>query len=131
MILGAFEGFGVGLVFNILQINVQTDAELRDVPIATSMGYLMRILSQTFMSAIYGVILNNALLQGIKHHHGITMGMLNKLSNAKTASSLPGALLPEMRHILYNGYRNIVITALTLITISLVMVVVMWIRNRK
>ena len=104
---------------------------LRDVPIATSMGYLMRILSQTFMSAIYGVILNNALLQGIKHHHGITMGMLNKLSNAKTASSLPGALLPEMRHILYNGYRNIVITALTLITISLVMVVVMWIRNRK
>ena len=57
--------------------------------------------------------------------------MLNKLSNAKTASSLPGALLPEMRHILDNGYRNIVITALTLITISLVMVVVMWIRNRK
>ncbi len=131
MILGAFEGFGVGLVFNILQINVQTDAELRDVPIATSMGYLMRILSQTFMSAIYGVILNNALLQGIKHHHGITMGMLNKLSNAKTASSLPASLLPEMRHILYSGYRNIVITALTLITISLVMVIVMWVRNRK
>ncbi len=41
---GAFEGFGVGLVFNILQINVQTDAELRDVPIATSLsGYLLRI----------------------------------------------------------------------------------------
>ena len=91
----------------------------------------MRILSQTFMSAIYGVILNNALLQGIKHHHGITMAMLNKLSNAKTASSLPASLLPEMRHILYNGYRNIVITALTLITISLVMVVVMWRRNQK
>jgi hypothetical protein len=130
MFLGAFEGFGVGLVFNILQINVQTDAELRDVPIATSMGYLMRILSQTFMSAIYGVILNNALLQGIKHHHGITMGMLNKLSNAKTATSLPTSLLPEMRHILYIGYRNIVITALTLIIISLVMVAIMWLRNR-
>ena len=131
LILGGFEGFGVGLVFNILQINVQTDAELRDVPIATSMGYLLRILSQTFMSAIYGVILNHALLRGIESHHGITMGMLNKLSNAKTADNLPTALLPEMRHILFTGYRDIVITALVLIIIALVMIVIMGVRNRK
>lgn len=58
LVMGAFEGFGVGLVFNILQIQVQTDAELKDVPIATSLAYLLRILSQTMMSAIYGVILN-------------------------------------------------------------------------
>lgn len=131
MILGAFEGFGVGLDFNILQINVQTDAELQDVPIATSMGYLMRILSQTFMSAIYGVILNHALLRGIEHHHGITMSMLNNLSNAKTAASLPAAKLPEMRQILYIGYRDIVITALGLIIISLVLVITMWIRHSR
>lgn len=131
LILGGFEGFGVGLVFNILQINVQTDAELRDVPIATSMGYLLRILSQTFMSAIYGVILNHALLREIESHHGITMGMLNKLSNAKTADNLPTALLPEMRHILFTGYRDIVITALVLIIIALVMIVIMGVRNRK
>ena len=121
--MGAFEGMGVGLVFNILQISVQTDAELRDVPIATSMGYLLRILSQTLMAAAYGVILNNQLFKGVQHSHGITMTMLNKLSNAETAGSLPKALVPTMRNILYNGYRDIIIAAIILIVISLLIVV--------
>ena len=111
------------LVFNILQISVQTDAELRDVPIATSMGYLLRILSQTLMAAAYGVILNNQLFKGVQHSHGITMTMLNKLSNAETAGSLPMALVPTMRTILYNGYRDIVIAAIVLIVISLLSVI--------
>lgn len=121
--MGAFEGMGVGLVFNILQISVQTDAELRDVPIATSMGYLLRILSQTLMAAAYGVILNNQLFKGVQHSHGITMNMLNKLSNAETADTLPKALVPTMRHILYSGYRDIVIAAIILIVISLLIVI--------
>ncbi|HJA27386.1 MAG TPA: MFS transporter [Candidatus Limosilactobacillus intestinigallinarum] len=121
--MGAFEGMGVGLVFNILQISVQTDAELRDVPIATSMGYLLRILSQTLMAAAYGVILNNQLFKGVQHSHGITMTMLNKLSNAETAGSLPKALVPTMRNILYNGYRDIIIAAIILIVVSLLIVV--------
>ncbi|WP_373841604.1 MFS transporter [Limosilactobacillus sp.] len=121
--MGAFEGMGVGMDFNILQISVQTDAELRDVPIATSMGYLLRILSQTLMAAVYGVVLNNQLIRGVKTHHGITMTMLNKLSNAATASQLPHSLVPTMRTILYSGYRDIVITAIVLIIISLLIVI--------
>lgn len=123
LVMGAFEGFGVGLVFNILQINVQTDAELRDVPIATSLGYLLRILSQTLMSAVYGVILNHELFLGVQQHHGITLRMLNQLSNAKTAVNLPKSLLPMMRGILYQGYRNIIWAAVVLIIVSLVIVV--------
>ncbi len=123
LVMGAFEGFGVGLVFNILQINVQTDAELRDVPIATSLGYLLRILSQTLMSAVYGVILNHELFLGVQQHHGITLRMLNQLSNAKTAVNLPKSLLPMMREILYQGYRNIIWAAVVLIVVSLVIVV--------
>ena len=124
LVTGAFEGFGVGLVFNILQISVQTDAELRDVPIATSLGYLLRILSQTIMAAVYGVILNQELFKGVQAAHGdITMRMLNKLSNAETASQLPARLITPMRRILYLGYRNIVIAAVILIVISLVVVV--------
>lgn len=130
LLMGAFEGMGVGLVFNILQISVQTDAELRDVPIATSMGYLLRILSQTLMAAAYGVILNNQLFKGVKHSHGITMTMLNHLSNAETANSLPKTLLPTMRHILYSGYRDIVIAAIILIVISLLIVVPLGFQER-
>ena len=130
LLMGAFEGFGVGLVFNILQISVQTDAELRDVPIATSLGYLLRILSQTLMAAVYGVILNQELFRGVQQYHGdITMRMLNKLSNAETANQLPHALVPTMRQILYSGYRNIVIAAVVLIVLSLLIVVPLALRG--
>ena len=134
LILGSFEGFGVGLIFNVLQVSVQTDVELNDVPIATSLAYLVRILSQTLMSAIYGVILNLALMQGVRQHHGITLKMLNQLSNAKTAWHLPSAQLPLMRRILYHGYHNIMVAAFVLIVIALILVVIVmlkhgWLRN--
>lgn len=136
LILGSFEGFGVGLIFNVLQVSVQTDVELNDVPIATSLAYLVRILSQTLMSAIYGVILNLALIQGVRQHHGITLKMLNQLSNAKTAWHLPSAQLPLMRRILYHGYHNIMVAAFVLIVIALILVgIVMlkhgWLRKKS
>lgn len=129
LLMGAFEGFGVGLVFNILQIQVQTDAELRDVPIATSLAYLLRILSQTMMSAIYGVILNQELLRGVRHNSHITLNMLNQLSNAQTAKHLPANLLPIMRKILYLGYHNIMVTALGLIIFALLLVIGMMVKQ--
>lgn len=131
LLMGAFEGFGVGLVFNILQINVQTDAELRDVPIATSLGYLLRILSQTIMSAVYGVILNHQLFLGVQNHQQVSLQMLNQLSNAQTANSLPQALLPTMRTILYQGYRDIIMAALGLIIVALVLVITLGWHNHR
>lgn len=64
-------------------------------------------------------------------HGDITMQMLNKLSNAETASRLPRELIPEMRRILYLGYRNIVIAAIVLIVISLIIVVPLSLRHRS
>ncbi|WP_125764072.1 MFS transporter [Companilactobacillus hulinensis] len=129
---GGFEGFGVGLIFNILQVNVQTDAERRDIPTATSLAYLLRILSQTLMSSVYGVILNHALIRGVHESNGrITMAMLNHLSDASKAKQLPQNLIPEMRRILYSGYRNIMFLGLVMIVISLVIVINMMIRYHK
>ncbi|WP_409021866.1 MFS transporter [Dellaglioa sp. P0083] len=120
LLMGAFEGFGLGMCFNVLQLSVQEDAEGRDVPIATSFAYLLRILSQTFMSSIYGVILNSALLKGVNQSHGkITMEMLNKLSDSKRVSSLPEKLLPAMRQIMYEGLHNIMVIATILLIIVL------------
>ncbi|MDF2822557.1 MAG: transporter [Clostridiales bacterium] len=119
---GAFEGIGIGLCFNVLQISVQDDAEKRDIPIATSFAYLLRILSQTFMSSIYGVILNHALVKGVDEAHGkISMAMLNKLSDSQTAGSLPKNLLPHMKQIMYGGLHNIMLLALALVIIALVL----------
>lgn len=119
---GAFEGFGIGLCFNVLQISVQEDAEKRDIPIATSFAYLLRILSQTFMSSIYGVILNHALIRGVENAKGrISMAMLNKLSNSETASSLPKNLLPQMKQIMYGGLHDIMLLALVLVIAALIL----------
>lgn len=131
LVLGMFEGFGVGGIFNVLQVAVQQDCEIRDVPIATSLAYLLRILSQTMMSAIYGVILNQQLMVGVRSHNDISLNMLNELSNAKTAGRLPQSLLPTMRHILYLGYRDIMFTGLLLIVLSIVVVTTIIIKRRS
>lgn len=47
---------------------------------ATSTSYLIRILAQTVMAAVYGVIMNLALASGINSHSNITMKMMNELS---------------------------------------------------
>lgn len=128
---GAFEGFAVGFNFNILQMSVQTDVPIDDMPVATSTAYLLRILSQTMMSAVYGVVLTNALRHGVQTHPGVTMNMLNRLNNAKTAASLPKARLPLLRRILFQGYYNIIIVAFILIVICLCLAVTVAIRERR
>ncbi|CAJ1199040.1 MFS transporter [Companilactobacillus nantensis] len=121
LIMGVFEGFGIGVCFNALLIAVQFDVETRDVPISTSFAYLVRILSQTFMSSIYGVILNLALIKGVRESHGhITMGMMNKLSNAAVAKDLPKAYVPQMKRIFFSGIHNIMLTALILIILVII-----------
>ncbi|APX71472.1 MFS transporter [Companilactobacillus allii] len=124
LIMGVFEGFGVGICFNALLIAVQFDVEQRDVPISTSFAYLVRILSQTFMSSIYGVILNLALIKGVRGSHGhITMSMMNKLSNAAVAKELPKAVVPEMKRIFFSGIHNIMLSALILIILVIIILV--------
>lgn len=121
LIVGVFEGLGIGLSFNVLQISVQDDAEKRDIPIATSFAYLLRILSQTFMSSIYGVILNHALIKGVVEAHGkITIAMLNKLNDSQSVGNLPKNLLPSMKQIMYGGLHNIMLIALVLLVIALI-----------
>lgn len=132
LVSGAFEGFGLGLSFNILQISVQQDAEKRDIPIATSFAYLLRILSQTFMSSIYGVILNNALNKGVAETQGkITIDMLNKLSDSQSVGDLPKNLLPLMRQVMYSGLHNIMLIALVLLSIALIFNVGMQLKIRR
>ena len=114
-----FYGFGVGVIFNILQIKVQQDVDHRDVGIATSVSYLIRILAQTFMSSIYGVIMNMALARGVRPTHGkITVAMMDKLSDSATVHELPAHLLPQMRMILHSGLQDIMLVSCGLLVIA-------------
>lgn len=119
--IAAFSGIGVGLIFVALQVKVQVDAGLKDMATATSTSYLIRILAQTMMAAIYGVIMNLALEHGVAHHHNITMGMMNKLSDATTAKSLPQQLLPTMRVIFHSGIKEIMLLSFILLIIATIL----------
>ncbi|WP_025079880.1 MFS transporter [Lactobacillus hamsteri] len=116
--LAAFSGIGVGFIFVALQVKVQIDAGLKDMPTATSTSYLIRILAQTIMSAIYGVIMNLSLEHGIAHRTDITMNMMNKLSDAASAKSLPQNLIPTMRAIFHSGIKEIMLVSFILLIIA-------------
>lgn len=119
LIAGVFEGFGNGACFNELQVKVQEDAGHDDVSVATSFSFLIRMLSQMFTTAIFGLLMNHALAKGVSASHGvITMAMMNKLSDADSVSSLPQHLLPQMRLILHSGLHNIMLLSLGLMVVS-------------
>lgn len=120
-LIAAFSGFGVGFVFVLLQIKVQVDAGTQNMAPATSLSYLIRILAQTVMAAVYGVIMNLVLSRGVSHCRGLNMAMMNKLSDASAAKSLPVSLLPTMRQIFYSGLKEIMIAASFLLLIALVL----------
>ena len=118
--VGIFFGFGVGLVFNALQIKVQEDAGVKDLAVATSFSFLIRIMAQTLMSAIYGLTLNQALFAGIKQNKGqVTIEMLNKLSDANTNQTLAKDILPTLRNIMHTGLHNIMLLATLLLVLAL------------
>lgn len=120
LIAAAFEGFGNGACFNELQVKVQQDADLEDIPVATSFSFLIRMLSQTFMASIFGILMNHALKSGVAHSGGtITIAMMNQLSDATNVHSLPAHLIPAMRMILHHGLQNIMILSLGLMLLAL------------
>lgn len=119
--IAAFSGIGVGFIFVALQVKVQIDAGMKDMPTATSTSYLIRILAQTMMAAIYGVIMNLSLEHGIVHRTDITMTMMNKLSDAKSAATLPHELLPEMRMIFHSGIKEIMLVSFILLIFAVVL----------
>lgn len=119
--IATFSGFGVGALFVLLQVKVQVDAGQEQMAQATSLSFLIRMISQTVMAAVYGVIMNMALGHGVKNSGGkISLSMMNKLSDVEAAKSLPKDLLPQMRVIFHQGLREIMICASILLVISLV-----------
>ena len=119
--IGAFSGIGVGFIFVALPLKVQIDAGLKNMATATSTSYLIRILAQTVMAAVYGVIMNLNLASGVSSHPGITITMMNKLSDAKSAKLLPQNLVPTMRNILHPGIKEIMLVSVILLVIALVL----------
>lgn len=118
LISGAFEGFGIGLSFTPMQVSIQDGVSENLIAVSTTFGLLFRTLGQTFMSAIFGAILSLSTAQQVGGR--ITSTMINRLTDARTAKTLPTDLLPQLRQILFSGLHMIMVIGLILVLVAIV-----------
>lgn len=119
LVVAAGLGVGFGSIITTTTVTAQSVAGDDKVGVATSFNTLSRTLGQTLMVSIYGIIVNVQLAKGIANDPRLGSNMLNKLINPETAVELPKALLPVLRHILYNGLHHIYFASIILIIIAL------------
>jgi EmrB/QacA subfamily drug resistance transporter len=111
LFITALIGLGMGLTITTTTVTVQNIVPREQIGIATSVNTLFRILGQTVMVSIYGIVLNNKMAQLIAGQKvsgtKITDEMMNQLINPLTAVNLDPTLLPTVRGILYAGIHSI------------------------
>ncbi|WP_204768542.1 MFS transporter [Lactiplantibacillus plantarum] len=118
LVSGGFNGLGMGLSFTPMQVSLQDGVRRDLISVSTTFGLLFRTLGQTFMSSIFGAILSISTASQIGGK--ITTQMINKLTDAGSARSLPQNLLPQLRTILFNGMHLIMVIGLILVVIAFV-----------
>jgi hypothetical protein len=118
LISGAFEGFGMGLSFTPMQVSLQDGVRKELISVSTTFGLLFRTLGQTFMSAIFGAILSISTASQVGGK--ITSRMINKLTDASSAKTLPQDLLPQLRTILFNGLHTIMLIGFVLVVVAII-----------
>lgn len=117
LVSGAFEGFGMGLSFTPMQVSIQDGVRKELISVSTTFGLLFRTLGQTFMSAIFGAVLSISTANQVGGK--ITSRMINKLTDASSAKTLPQNLLPQLRTILFNGMHTIMFIGFVLVVVAI------------
>ncbi|MHC9531875.1 MFS transporter [Dellaglioa sp. L3N] len=118
LVSGGFNGLGMGLSFTPMQVSLQDGVRRDLISISTTFGLLFRTLGQTFMSAIFGAVLSLSTASQVNGR--MTSRMINQLTDASAAQSLPKKLLPQLRTVLFNGMHLIMLIGLILVVIAIV-----------
>ncbi|RRK10204.1 MFS transporter [Lactiplantibacillus garii] len=118
LVSGGFNGLGMGLSFTPMQVSLQDGVRRELISVSTTFGLLFRTLGQTFMSAIFGAVLSLSTASQVGGR--VTTHMINQLTDASSARTLPQALLPQLHTILFNGIHLIMVTGLVLVVVAIV-----------
>ncbi|WP_283678146.1 MDR family MFS transporter [Lentilactobacillus sp. Marseille-Q4993] len=120
LLISAICGTGFGISITTSTISVQNEVDHNQIGVATSFNTLCRTLGQSLMMSVFGIVMNMTLLSKVASSQGVTMKMVDKLINPKTADQLPIDLLPKLREILYSALHNVFIVALVLVVLAIV-----------
>ncbi|MGJ3994955.1 MFS transporter, partial [Lactiplantibacillus plantarum] len=119
-LITAIGGVGFGITITATTVTSQHLVPAENVGVATSFNTLSRTIGQTLMISIFGIALNVGMNQGIQHHAGTNMAMMNKLINPQTATQLPSHLLPTLHRILYTGLHWVYLIGLGLVILAFI-----------
>ena len=122
LLITALIGLGMGLTITTTTVTIQNVVPKNQIGIATSVNTLFRILGQTIMISLYGIVLNNKMAEQLQVHQskGVESKMMNELINPLTAIHLDPDLLPTLRTILYDGIHHVFIYGFITVVLALV-----------
>lgn len=122
LLVTALIGLGMGLTITTTTVTIQNVVPKNQIGIATSVNTLFRILGQTIMISLYGIVLNNKMAEQLQVHQskGVESKMMNELINPLTAIHLDPELLPTLRTILYDGIHHVFIYGFITVVLALV-----------
>lgn len=122
LLVTAIIGIGMGITITTTTVTAQNVVPKNQIGVATSSNTLFRILGQTIMISIYGIILNSNIAKHISAEtvSGINEKMMNKLINPLTAVSLDPKILPTLREILFDGLQGVFLGAFIAVILAFV-----------
>jgi EmrB/QacA subfamily drug resistance transporter len=118
--IAAVLGIGFGITITSTLVISQQLVTRDRIGVATSFNTLAKTLGQTIMMSVFGIIMNGTMNAGVKENPRLNMDMMNKVINPQTAKTLPEALLPALRNVLYQALHNIYIGCFILIVVALI-----------
>ena len=122
LLVTALIGLGMGLAITTTTVTIQNIVPKNQIGVATSVNTLFRILGQTIMISIYGIILNKRMAEQliIQQATGVESKMMNELINPLTAINLDPNLLPILRNILYVGIHDVFFYGFITVVLALI-----------
>lgn len=122
LLVTAIIGIGMGITITTTTVTAQSVVPQDQIGVATSSNTLFRILGQTVMVSVYGIVLNSSIAKHIAAQtvDGVNEKMMNKLINPLTAVDLDPKIVQPLREILYDGLHSVFILALVVVVLAFV-----------
>ncbi|MGX7419089.1 MDR family MFS transporter [Carnobacterium gallinarum] len=122
LLITALIGIGMGITITTTTVTAQNVVPKHQIGVATSSNTLFRILGQTIMVSIYGIVLNSSIAKHIASEtvSGINDKMMNKLINPLTAVDLDATIIQPLREILFDALHSVFIVAFIVVLLAFI-----------
>lgn len=131
VLTGVLLGIGFGISLTTTTIAAQECASDNLTGVATSTNTLFRMIGQSLMVAVYGLVLNMNMNRVMTYYDAINQEMINQFMNIQTTGELAESFLKPLRQIAYAGLHHIYTTGLIIIIVAFIIVLLVLRQKNK